>query len=148
MKNSLNSVSTCLKVVDTRRFRLIFKVAVVMIYGLLVNVVCADREARVEGSYSTLNPVLPLCLPRIVSVALSAHPCGTLIADLIDELATLLAVALGGLAVYGAETSTSKCRESILLKNPVLHQQELGGEIEKRNFRSGRQTSMQPACSA
>ena len=33
-----------------------------------------------------------LCLPRIVSVALNAHPCGTLITDLIDELATLLAV--------------------------------------------------------
>ncbi len=40
-----------------------------------------------------------LCLPRIVSAALNAHPSGTLIADLIDELATLLTVALGGLAV-------------------------------------------------
>jgi hypothetical protein len=90
-----------------------------------------------------------VCLPRIVSVALSAHPCGTLIADLIDELATLLAVALGGLAVYG-----SPRRVPPSAGNPSCERTKFciskswSGEIkEKRNFRSGRQTSMQPACS-
>jgi hypothetical protein len=68
-----------------------------------------ERIAEGSPRFKSRMAGFLLCLPRIVSVAINAHPCGTLIADLIDELATLLAVALGGLAVYGAETSTSKC---------------------------------------
>jgi hypothetical protein len=90
-----------------------------------------------------------LCLPRIVSVALNAHPCGTLIADLIDELATLLTVALGGLAV-----SASPRRVPPSAGNPFCERTQfcisksLVGEIkEKWHFRSGRQTSMQSTCS-
>jgi putative transposase len=79
---------------------------------------------RIVGALANLGFLLPdqtvgnilrrhgLCLPRIVSVALNAHPCGTLIADLIDELATLLAVALGGLAVYGSPRRVPPSAES------------------------------------
>ena len=56
------------------------------------------------------------------------HLCGTLIADLVDELATAQTIALDledwGLCV-AQSTSASKCRESVSRNNPVLDQQEL-----------------------
>jgi hypothetical protein len=59
-------------------------------------------------------------------VALNAHPCGTLIADLIDELATLLAVALGGLAVYGPPRRVPPSAESPFVKEPSFASARVG----------------------
>jgi hypothetical protein len=71
-------------------------------------------------------------------VALNAHPCGTLIAELIDELATLLTVALGALAV-----SASPRRVPPSVGSPFCERiqfcisKSLVGEVkEKRHFRS------------
>jgi hypothetical protein len=75
-----------------------------------------------------------LCLPRIVSVVLNTHPCGTLIADLIDELATLVTVALGGLAVSASPRRVPPSAGNPFCKEPSFASARVGrgdqGEAE------------------
>jgi hypothetical protein len=84
-----------------------------------------------------ITPTLILCLPRIVSVALNANSCGTLIADLIDELA-LLTVALGGLAVSASPRRVPPSAGSPFCeRTQFCISKSLVGEVkEKRHFRS------------
>ena len=112
-----------------------------------------SRGVVTENSIQRFQPdvthcyilIARLALPRIVSVALNAHPCGTLIADLIDELATLMTVALGGLAV---SASPRRVGNPFCERTQFCISKSLVGEIkEERHFHSGRQTSMRPACS-
>ena len=73
------------------------------------------------------------CLaPRCDYREFRPDPCGTLIADLVDELATVATIALdfedweSPCRTIDEHFSTSKCRESGSRNNPVLDQQEFG----------------------
>ena len=61
-------------------------------------------------------------MPTENSVRINPHPCGTLIADLVDALSLLAAhrsLKTGSLCLVQS-SSASKCREFVSRKNPVL----------------------------
>jgi hypothetical protein len=95
---------------------------------------------------SLLHSVLNCCKIAITliflgptenSVPINQHPCGTLIADLVDALSLLASTSefkgAGSLRLVQA-SSASRCREFLSRKNPVLISKSLVADQGEASF--------------